>query len=243
MNLRTFKQNSRVIVYDTELTEEPAVDHFEPEYWRRQNGVLAEAKGRGTVWIIDAPFGPSVLRRYRRGGWAAKMTADRYLFFGWSRTRPVREMQLTAALHERGLPVPRPVSALAERRGFTYRAALITREIAGASPLSVRLPQISSSEPRHEDIWAAIGRTIRRFHDAGLLHPDLNASNILIQEGGEVFLIDFDRARLLDHSSGREKSSLNRLHRSLIKLWPPERADTLPDCWERLQIAYEGAGQ
>ncbi len=62
--------------------------------------------------------------------------------------------------------------------------------------------------------WAAIGRCLRRFHDAGVQHADLNARNIMLGEQGEVWVLDFDRGRLRAPGawSGRV---LDRLERSL----------------------------
>ena len=65
--------------------------------------------------------------------------------------------------------------------------------------------------------WAAIGRCLRRFHDAGVQHADLNASNIMLGEQGEVWVLDFDRGALRQPGSWRERV-LDRLARSLAKV-------------------------
>ena len=65
--------------------------------------------------------------------------------------------------------------------------------------------------------WAAIGRCLRRFHDAGVQHADLNAHNIMLGEQGEVWVLDFDRGRLRHPGAWRERV-LDRLARSLAKI-------------------------
>ena len=65
--------------------------------------------------------------------------------------------------------------------------------------------------------WAAVGRCLRHFHDAGVQHADLNASNIMLGEHREVWLLDFDRGRLR-HPGSWSGRVLDRLARSLAKL-------------------------
>ena len=60
---------------------------------------------------------------------------------------------------------------------------------------------------------------IRRFHNEGLDHVDLNARNILIDDRDMPWLIDLDRCRLRD--PGRwQTGNLARLERSLEKFAP-----------------------
>jgi 3-deoxy-D-manno-octulosonic acid kinase len=66
--------------------------------------------------------------------------------------------------------------------------------------------------------WIAIGRCIRRFHDRGVCHADLNAHNILLGATEEaVYLIDFDRGRLRKPGLWCD-SNLVRLRRSIEKV-------------------------
>jgi len=68
-----------------------------------------------------------------------------------------------------------------------------------------------------DESWLAAGRCIRRFHDAGVQHADLNAHNVMLGEDGEVWLLDFDRGRL--RRPGRWQGRvIARLARSLSKL-------------------------
>jgi tRNA A-37 threonylcarbamoyl transferase component Bud32 len=90
--------------------------------------------------------------------------------------------------------------------------------------------------------WVHAGRCIRRFHAIGLVHPDLNARNILVSQPGNeetsVYLIDFDRAFFRMQATRMFKSNLLRLRRSLLKLWPAQHAGTLEPCWEQLMVGY-----
>src|SRR5690606_5957198 len=129
-------------------------------------------------------------RHYRRGGIFGPWLVDRYLWLGLVRTRAVREWTLLAELYGQGLPVPRPVAVRVCRTGLCYRADIVTERIAPAESLAERLAR----EPLSASGWRAIGACIRRFHDAGIWHADLNAHNVLLTADGP-HLLDFDRGR------------------------------------------------
>ncbi|NIC05463.1 3-deoxy-D-manno-octulosonic acid kinase, partial [Billgrantia bachuensis] len=129
---------------------------------------------------------------------------------GLERTRAFRELRLTAHLHARGLPVPRPVAASVTHHGLTYTAALITVRIEGARALAERLGGAEAT------LLERVGATVRRFHEAGLDHVDLNARNLLVDAQDQVWLIDLDRCRLRAAGPWQE-ANLERLGRSLAK--------------------------
>ena len=140
---------------------------------------------------------------------------DRYFWQGIEQTRAWCEWRLLAELFAQGLPVPQPVAAHVERNGLFYRADLMTMRIANASPLSAQLQEAALSA----EIWHAIGRTIRYFHQANVFHADLNAHNILLDVNLQVYIIDFDKGRLIpDGNRAWCDANLQRLQRSLNKL-------------------------
>ena len=80
-----------------------------------------------------------MLRHYRRGGFIARLSRDRYVWTGEARVRAFAEWRLLELLTERGLPVPKPIAARYQRSGLLYRCDLITQRIADAQPLSAAL--------------------------------------------------------------------------------------------------------
>jgi 3-deoxy-D-manno-octulosonic acid kinase len=236
MKTRTHKQGSRFIVYDADCIEHPGEQLFDPAYWHGQGALAGEAAGRGSATFVDGPFGPAVLRRYLRGGKAALLSRDRYLFTGYSRARPVAEFNLLATLSEAALPVPAPLGGLCHRHGVVYTGSLLTRRIIGAVPLAERLAD-TIIDP---DLWPATGACIRRFHDYGVVHADLNARNILVGPAAKISLIDFDRGRIAPGRQHAFAANLARLRRSLEKLWPADGRSRLETCWAQLQQGYAG---
>ncbi len=228
---------SYAVIYDAKRMEIPPPGYFDIEYWRSRNAVQGEAVGRGSAWFLISPEGPMVLRRYLRGGWAAKLSRQRYFFTGATRSRPFREYQILSALSDLGLPVPKPVAAICKFSGFTYTGAIITVTIPSVLTLADALNRQPVTVPE-TDTWQNIGRCIRRFHDAGVWHADLNARNILIDDQNRVFLIDFDRAKYSPGKPVNGRGNMKRLKRSLHKLWPSSTVSGMDIAWKQLMAAY-----
>ena len=223
------------ITYDASLLDAPGVEYFTVDYWRSRQSLTGEAVGRGSAWFIESPHGPVVLRQYLRGGWAAKFSRQAYFYTGVSRSRPFREYHLLVDLWEKGLPVPRPVAALCQHHGVLSSGAIMMAGIVSATTLA----DVLTGDSIADGIWASVGKCIRRFHDAGVWHADLNARNILLDDDFQVFLIDFDRARFRPGKAVNGEGNLNRLKRSLVKLWPAGKRPAMQTAWTALKVAYD----
>ncbi len=232
MELVIHKRASISMASDASRLRTPSAEYFSVDYWQDQGAVEGFAPGRGHACFIEAPFGRAVLRPYLRGGWAARLSRDQYLFTGVERSRPFRELRLLWRLCEAGLNVPRPLAALCEHHGCLSTGALITERIPQSQTLAERLPVFGDSD------WLALGRALAKFHRAGVRHADLNARNILLDGRGQVFLVDFDRARYTPGRVVNGRSNLRRLRRSLTKLWPDNAPVPLPVAWGRLLDGY-----
>ena len=224
MRLATLRAGKSHILYDADSLcdagKAPQIgpSTFDPDWWQAQGRITGQAPGRGASLFLNAGNGEEwVLRPYRRGGLVARLSEARYLWTGLERTRAFRELRLTADLHARGLPVPRPVAADVTRHGLTYSAALITVRIPGARALASLLENGEADDA----LLQRVGATIRRFHDVGLDHVDLNARNLLVDEGGKVWLIDLDRCRQRPDGAWKGRN-LERLERSLVKFGAPD---------------------
>jgi 3-deoxy-D-manno-octulosonic acid kinase len=194
------------------------------------------AQGRGAVWFVAEPDGRDtagwVLRHYRRGGLARHFSADRFLWLGEARVRAFAELRLLAELERLALPAPRPVAARYTRAGTGYRADLLATRIAATRSFASALAGRPAAP-----VYSAIGACIRRFHDAGICHADLNAHNVLIDAAGRIHLIDFDRGSVRAPGEWRA-ANLARLRRSLRKI-SAGAAPALDD-WSALLAGYAG---
>ncbi|OYV73091.1 MAG: 3-deoxy-D-manno-octulosonic acid kinase, partial [Deltaproteobacteria bacterium 21-66-5] len=173
---RTVATKRGFILYDDALTSHAGEELFSARHWARHTSLRGAIGGRGNTWILAGGNDEWVLRHYRRGGVVRRFSRDLYLWQGLVNTRPWREWRLLSALYRKGLPVPQPVAAQVLRYGLAYRGDLITRLIPDTLSLAARLRESNiESLP-----WDRIGACIRRFHDAGVYHADLNAHNILL---------------------------------------------------------------
>ena len=237
MNPLTLKLESGAILYDADLFsvtgQLPTSDWFDPGWWRSQGLVDAEERGRGTALVLTTPVGRTVLRQYLRGGWAARLAHSRYLFHGYRHSRPFREFSVLERIARLDLPAPRPVAGYCRRAGVTYTGALMTVEIENTTTIERVLGTMDGAA------WQAVGACLRRFHDAGLVHADLTVRNILIQEGGGIFLVDFDRARFSPGARRAFRGNLQRLKRSLRKAFIENDIETDHSAWKHLLKGYE----
>ncbi len=208
------------MLYDTSRVGNLSGEWFEPRYWAARGELDGAAQGRGATHFIKSDGRRYVLRHYRRGGLMARLSGDRYAWRDEQSTRPFTEWQLTYRMHRAGLPVPAPLAARYRHQGATYTGDLLTERLATVGSLAECLRTGALSVVT----WISIGRCIRRFHDLGVCHADLNTHNILLSEEN-VYLIDFDRCQLRPPGLWRD-SNLVRLRRSLEKVtWalPAER--------------------
>jgi len=223
------------ILFDGKRFRQAEPGWMRPEYWGERAQLVGDG-GRGSAWFVDAAFGPAVLRQYRRGGWAAKLGRQRYLWRGAARTRSFAEFRLTRALLEKGLPVPQPYAASYLREGMAYRAALLLERLPGVRSLAALADERGTAAP-----WQETGRLIARFHRAGLDHADLNAHNILFDERGRGWLIDFDRGVLRIPATRWREANLARLLRSLLKLRGERTQAQVEQDFAGLRQAYDNA--
>ncbi|MDG2524835.1 3-deoxy-D-manno-octulosonic acid kinase [Stenotrophomonas sp. HITSZ_GD] len=221
------------ILFDRQRLRQADPSLFSPARWGEKARPVGDG-GRGGAWFVDAPFGHCVLRQYLRGGLAAQLSRDSYLWQGANRTRSFAEFRLMRALVARKLPVPRPLAAFYMREGLRYRAAILMERLDGVRSLADRALVAAHGAP-----WEETGRLIARFHRAGLDHADLNAHNILFDGNGHGWLIDFDRGVLRIPATRWREANLARLHRSLHKLRGERSREEVDKDFARLRRAYD----
>lgn len=231
MTIEIYSSKQQHILYDADHLSQIDGTFFDPEYWKSQSRLTEPSGGRGQAFFIDHPNGfQYLLRHYRRGGLAAKISQDKYWFSGLENSRPFQEFRLTHELFTAGLPVPQPLAARVCRSGLFYQGDLMTLKIPQARPFAKYL-----LEPEQHQLWQNVGSVIARFHKWGLNHIDLNTNNILVDDKEQIWIIDFDRCEKMPVQGPWMEENLLRLKRSILKL-TKEQANK--DLWQSLIQAY-----
>lgn len=149
------------------------------------------------------------VRRLLRGGLVARVNHATYLRVPGRLARPFEEIRVLEDLA--GLPVPRAAAAyVAPASGLLYRAVLITDTIPGATTL---LELLQQHDARAESAVRAAGRLARDVLERGVAHADLHPGNVLVDGGGAVWMIDFDRARRV------KAADLNAQRSRIVARW------------------------
>ena len=235
------KTGNGAILYDTDIINQISDRTFAANGWpvvEPVRGSLRSA-GRGNTLIVSDGEHEFVLRHYIRGGLPGRLIRDSYFWQGERQTRSFAEWRLLAKLNSLGLPVPRPAAARYCRSGPIYKADLLTLRLPDIRSLADRLAE----RPGDEKFWHNLGTELHRFHQAGVFHADLNAYNLQIGADESMYLLDFDRGRILSPGPWKQKN-IGRLHRSLRKIKQANRRTHFSAAnWNQLLEGYFSASR
>lgn len=176
--------------------------------------------GRGNMDEFHLPSGQKlIIRRFRRGGLARLISKDRFL----DPERPFQEILLSEGLRERGFQTPVVVAARSRRLGIMgFRLELVTEQVPGVKSLGRWQAQFRKQgvdAPLQRSMLQVAGQTVRRLHEAGFEHSDLQPENLLWQpaDGAAdpyLWILDLDRS--VQHA---EPLSDPARHKNLWRLW------------------------
>jgi len=201
--------SNQTLWHDPVLLKSCAPTRFEPQSGTTE---LATGSGRGQAQRMQLEGVDVVLRHYRRGGLMARLSPDRYWRSRPEDSRAMAEFALLRRMRAWQLPVPVPVGARQERSGWWYTADIMVAMIPGTRNVAQRLSQA----PLSDEEWQALGRAIRQMHERQVFHSDLNCHNLLLDESGQAWIVDFDKCEIRAGEQWKEKN-LARLLRSLRK--------------------------
>lgn len=235
--------NQTIIKQDDSLDYEFTTNDFDLSAWKDSRGSVRLEGGRGASQKIEIQGHHYVLRHYMRGGLVARLSKDRYIWTGLPNCRPYREKMVVDEALRQQLPVPEVVAYRVMRTGPWYRAAIISRFIPNRGTLASTLYDKLVPEQQ----WVELGVLIKRMHQAGICHADLNANNILIGQENDLYLIDFDKAKVMPCFGDWAQSNLDRLLRSLKKIQLHRQMASRPfrfekQNWKQLLSAYNANG-
>lgn len=232
---REIKSGNCYILQPRDGDQEIEIEYFDVDYWQGKPGYESLGGGRGGSCLIELEGCRSILRQYHRGGYVGNLLSNQYLWLGKAMTRPWREWKVLQRALRVGLPVPRPIAACACRRGLVYRAALIMTYLQDTEMLTQRLAR----EKLPQDQWNRLGLLIKRMHGEGIRHADLTSDNVLIDSQNHFYLIDFDKARIMNRLDDWQWRPLYRFQRSINKRHRNQHLHFDEDDWQAFMDGYQ----
>ncbi|HKB07549.1 MAG TPA: lipopolysaccharide kinase InaA family protein [Candidatus Polarisedimenticolia bacterium] len=180
-------------------------------------GTVTTATGRAPIARLRLGETRAIGKRSLHGGLLGPLLGRLYLGSG----RGLDQLRAAIRLRGSGIPTPEVLAVGSAPVCGPLRAqAIVTRELEGGR----NLYEVSGGAPaptRRREILRMCAGLVRRLHDAGFLHADLNVGNLVLQPGpaGETLhVIDLDRGRFLPVLSPRVRlANLARLLRSYEK--------------------------
>ena len=168
--------------------------------------------GRGRVAFVEAGTLSIAIKKLHRGGRYGRIWRDRF----HSRSRLFANLAMPTLARDRGIPTPAPLALLlVPGPPALWRGWFALEAVAGGVDLIRRVREKSPSR----DEWASALAVVRRLHDAGIEHPDLNLGNLLIDNDRNAWVIDLDRCRAATTALGADAriDGIRRIERSYHK--------------------------
>jgi 3-deoxy-D-manno-octulosonic acid kinase len=141
------------------------------------------------------------------------------------KTRGQSEYEMLERAREMGINVPQPV-AYAFRGRLFYQAWLVMEQIKAHQTLAQKS---LLGEAAFRQLMPEISRQVAILIRHRFLHVDLHPGNILVTDNNTVYLIDFDKSRVV-HQGEKKLCAryLRRWHRAVHKYrLPPALSDLL----------------
>ncbi len=164
-------------------------------------------EGRNSVHAFGTPEGRFVVKRYKRPN---LIQAVAYTYF--KKSKAERAYVYAGMMIEAGFFSPRPVAYIEiRRRGLLCDSYFISEE-------STWQPVIDLLDCDEPDLQAAddVALLVFELHESGILHGDLNLSNILCKKNKDgrydLALIDLNRSKFLKREPSK-KERFNNMKR------------------------------
>jgi tRNA A-37 threonylcarbamoyl transferase component Bud32 len=176
------------------------------------NASLITGRGRGGIRIFSVAGVRVLCRQYLHGGLFRAITKDRF----FSGRRAADEMEVLLYLDGKGIPVVQPVAMMVTKGFLTVRPYLFTLfEEDGVEMLQYL--QSATKKQRRRAV-TRLARLLWDLEKAGVYHPDLHISNVMVRGGGSLFLVDFDKAQRKPVTKRDMESIFWRINRFVEKM-------------------------
>lgn len=187
---------------------------------RSRTVAVVRRRGKGGQEVVEKTYRFPTFRDRFRG-------ALRGTLLG--KDKASRELANLQYLAEAGIPVVEPLACtkVRDRLGFVRWCRLTTRAYAARDLATVLGSGEEDGTEVSEEVWRAIGTSLRRMHDAGIWHRGASARNVLILEE-PPFHRWLDPTKSLTYPAGGIPDPA-RAH-DLLRFWTPLEGK-VPEAW------------
>jgi tRNA A-37 threonylcarbamoyl transferase component Bud32 len=207
----------------------------------------SDLAGRRPLFELSVGDERLLVRRFSHGGLLRWLTGARFR----DPRRPFRELALSEALRARGIRTPEVVAARARPAPlFGWHLELVSRRMDDVVDLAQVLVELQAGRLARRAVarlLRELGSFLRRMHDAGLCHADLQPANLIVNrsalQGAEVELgaLDLDRSELArELGEARRGRNLARLLRHVRRRQAQGRRALTRTDFMRVLRGYEG---
>ncbi len=148
-----------------------------------------------------------VVKHYKRGGVIYYFNSHHYIS-SFTSSRAKKEFQFLEIVRKKGVNAPKPI-AYAIKGGFFYRNWLATEEIKNVKGLN----SLGDDDvDKIEKYVKEVARQIKILIKEKIFHVDLHPGNVIYDDSGKVYILDFDKACFF-------KGSFNELRDKYILRW------------------------
>lgn len=167
-----------------------------PVYFNQTGRVLHD--GRNKVKLLEVDKNPIIIKRYKFPNIFQRIV---YTFF--KKSKAERAYLYAGVFRERGFNTPHEIAYIQINHYGLFKDSYFVSTFTSDLPL---LP-ILKQRPIKTQLVNELASFLVRLHQKGIMHGDLNLTNILYQQEFESYkfsLIDINRSRFLESPSAKE---------------------------------------
>ena len=141
-------------------------------------------RGRNQIRLFDVDGRKLVVKRFKRND---IIKAVVYTLFRKNKAR--RSYENAGLLRQRGFVTPHEVAYIEQRTAGLVTQVYYVCAYTDGEPIR---PRLIEQEPFDERLATDYARYVASLHESGVLHRDLNPTNVLFSENGEPAAVSFE---------------------------------------------------
>lgn len=193
-------------------------------------------KGRNQVRLFEVEGKKLVVKRFKRNDIIKRIV---YSFFRESKAR--RSYENAVLLRKRGFCTPHEVAYIEETSLGLISQVYYVCEYTDSQPIR---PRLIKQTPFDEKLAVVYAQYVASLHAAGVLHRDLNPTNVLVDAENHFELIDINRMRFFDGPVPKNDCMenltlfywLTPAYRFILKEYARQRGWTEADIAEAIRV-------